>query len=138
MSRIVKIASGFLLTMVLAFLVSSFVVTEKRTEREKWLSQEWKMWKVEEDGQEVEPTYSRFILTLKKNFTFVITKEYEMTHRGTWDYTNGKLTLSDKVTNKDIVLPVEQLDESHLVFSGYESDKRSTYLTPVSNKDAIH
>ena len=51
------------------------------------------MWKVEESGSEVEPKFSRFIVKMKKNKTFVITSEYEMTHRGTWEYKNKTLIL---------------------------------------------
>jgi len=96
------------------------------------------MWKVEESGSEVEPKFSRFIVKMKKNKTFVITSEYEMTHRGTWEYKNKTLILEDKVTNRTFTLPVKTIDATHLVFDNYEGKGRTTFLTPVTSKDAIH
>lgn len=123
--------------MAISILSTSFI-NKKRTEKEKMISQKWKMWKVEENGEEVNPKFTRFILSIKKNGTFVITSEYEMTHRGTWSYKNKILTLEDKVTNRAFKLPVVKIDPTHLVIKNYESEDRSTFMTPVTSKDAIH
>lgn len=96
------------------------------------------MWKVEQDGKEVAPRYSHFILTLKNRHTFVITAEYEMTHRGTWSVQNNILTLHDQVTKRDFVLDIKDSDRTHLALKGYEGPQKVTHLTPVTNKDAIH
>ena len=140
MSRNFKILTSTLLAIVTVIVTSSFVsnASKKLSNQEKWMSQTWKMWKVEKNGNEVEPKFSRFILKMKKNKTFVITSEYEMTHRGTWSYKNKTLTLNDKVTNRSFVLPVKDLDETHLSFENYEGKERTTFLTPVTSKDAIH
>lgn len=104
----------------------------------KWLAKKWKMWKVEMDGKEIQPKYSHFILTLKKRQTFVITAEYEMTHRGTWSFENNVLTLHDQVTMRNFELEVRDLDQTHLAVEGYEGPQKVTHMTPVTSKDAIH
>lgn len=137
MSRLSKISITSLLAIVGLFLITS-AITKKRTQEEKWLAQKWKMWKVEQDGEEIEPENSRVILELKKDFSYVITTEYEMTHRGTWTLDENILVLNDLVTTKEIKLPVTTLDETHLVIEDYKVEGTTTYLTPVTHKDAIH
>lgn len=137
MLRNLKVILFLAITLISGTVLTSFI-TKKITTKEKMISQKWKMWKVEQNGSEVEPKFTRFILTLKKNKTFVITSEYEMTHRGTWSYKNKTLILEDKVTNRDMTLPVIEADPTHLVISNYESKDRSTFMIPVTHKDAIH
>ena len=121
-------------------LLSSSTAFAKLSEAEKNLAQQWKMWKVEKAGNEVTPVLSRFIITMSKKKTFVITTGYEMTHRGTWEYKNKTLKLTDKVTNKTFVLPVKELDHTHLVFSNYEyeGEGKTTFMTPINHKNALH
>jgi hypothetical protein len=108
------------------------------TKQEKDLAQQWKMWKIEEAGKEVDPNISRFMLNLHKNKTFTIIEHSEIAHRGTWEYSDKTLILHDKVTNKDMVYPVTTLDHTHLVLVGVETESRKTFLTPLTHKDAVH
>lgn len=135
--KILKLITGLALSTLLLMSSTAFA---KRSQDEKDLAQKWKMWKVEKGGTEVEPVLSRFIISMTKRNTFVITTGYEMTHRGTWKYENKTLTLTDEVTNKTFVLPVTELDHTHLVINNYENegDGRTTFMTPINHKDALH
>jgi hypothetical protein len=131
-----KVTTFIALSLVfLAFNTSSF---GKLSKDERELCQTWKMWKVEENNSEVEPKFSRFMIDMKKNKTFSITSNYEIAFRGTWEFTRQTLIFHDQVTNKDIVLPVTELDHTHLVFQNFEALGRITFMTPVVHKDAIH
>jgi hypothetical protein len=122
----------------LALLAINSVSFAKISKEERDLCQTWKLWKVEETGKEVAPENSRYLVDLKKNKTFTITKNYKIAHRGTWEYARKTLVFHDKVTNKDIVVPVREADHSHLVLNEIEGKSKVTFMTPVSHKDAIH
>jgi hypothetical protein len=132
-----KNSKKIILTLLIT-LFTSVLMQAKLSKEEKNLAQSWKMWKVEETGKEVEPAITRYLLDIKKNKTFSIVKNSEIAHRGTWEYARKTLVLHDKVTNKDIVLPVSELDHTHLVVTGAESPTRKTFMTPIVHKDAVH
>ncbi len=110
----------------------------KLSKDEKNLCQKWKLWKVEEMQKEVEPTNARYIIDIKKNKTFSIMLNYEIAYRGNWEYSRKTLILHDKVTNKDIIVPIIELDHTHLVVKDLEGIGKNTFMTPLSHKDAEH
>jgi hypothetical protein len=127
-----------IISMALAILAMSSFAFGKLSKEERDLCQKWKLWKVEQSGKEIEPKNTRFLIDIKKNKTFSITLNYEIAHRGTWEYARQTLIFHDLVTNKDMVLPVSTLDHTHLIFKGFDGQEVVTHMAPIVNKDAIH
>lgn len=138
-----KNTKSLLSTFVLAtaVLLSTNGFAGKFKAKEKILSKRWKMYSVMVNGEKAKPEHEKMVIEFKKNGQFTITAVFEETHNGTWKLSDDKtkLILNDKTFDKERVLEIKELDETHLSLSNYDNDPNKVLsFIPISKGKAMH